>query len=136
MAAIRHRRGAKAPRPANQTARSAAICALCGREARGFGYCHGLRWGHHPYYRFCSMACLKAGANNARKNFAVINKTDMEIRAIRDARQQFAKALHALDLMPAFQKRPASDIDQIISACIDGFQASMQRQSGNGDIPF
>jgi len=129
-------RGAKAPRSPHQTANGVALCALCGREARGFGYCHGLKWDRHPYYRFCSMACLKAGANNARRNFAVINKTDMEARAIRDARKQFANALHALSLMPAFQNRPASDIDRIISACIDGFQASMQRQSDNGDIPF
>jgi uncharacterized protein DUF6511 len=129
-------RGAKVPRSPNQTAKGVALCALCGREARGFGYCHGLRWGHHPYYRFCSMACLKVGANNARKSFAVINKTDMEIRAIRDARKQFASALSELGLMSAFQKRPASDIDRIISACIEGFQTSMQRQSDNGDIPF
>ena len=62
-------------------------CALCGREARGFGYCHGLRWDRHPYHRFCSMACLTAGSANARRNHGMIDKTDMEARAIREARR-------------------------------------------------
>ena len=71
-------------------------CALCGREARGFGYRHGLRRGRHPYYRFCSMACLTAGSANARRNHGMIDKTDMETRAIREARL----ALHlVLDLV-------------------------------------
>lgn len=37
-----------------------ALCAVCAREARGFGYCHGLRWDRHPYHRFCSRRCQDA----------------------------------------------------------------------------
>jgi hypothetical protein len=112
------------------------LCALCGREARGFGYCHGLRWDRHPYHPFCSMACLTAGSANAMRNHGMIRKTDMETRAIREARTSLAASLSELGLMEPFFHRPAADIDRIIEACIDGFQASMQRQSEAGEVPF
>ena len=111
-------------------------CAQCGREARGFGYCHGLRWDRHPHYRFCSMACLMAGSANAKRNHGMIDKTDMETRAIGEARRMLAEALTEMGLMAPFFDRPAADIDRVIEACVDGFQASMQRQSDNGDVPF
>jgi hypothetical protein len=82
------------------------------------------------------MACLKAGSANAKRNHGMIDKTDMERRAIRDARRALAEALTEVGLMTPFFDRPAGDIDRVIEACIDGFQASMQRQSDNGDVPF
>ncbi|MGH8262016.1 MAG: DUF6511 domain-containing protein [Steroidobacteraceae bacterium] len=66
----------------------------------------------------------------------MIDKTDMEKRAIKDARRFFAEALTELGLMAPFRDRRAEEIDRLIEACIDGFQDSMQRQSLNDDIPF
>lgn len=66
----------------------------------------------------------------------MIDKTDIEKQAIKDARRYFAETLTELGLMAHFHDRSPADIDQIIEACIDGFQDSMQHQSLNDEIPF
>jgi hypothetical protein len=116
-------------------------CALCGREARGFGYVHKLLWGRYPHHRFCSKGCLDCGSGHAARNKGMIDKTDMETRAIRHARQNLAEVLTAMGLMTPFFDRTATEIDRIIEACVDGFQEGMQSQAPERDpledpIPF
>jgi hypothetical protein len=105
------------------------LCAVCGREAKGFGYVHRLRWDLYPHYRFCSMRCLEAGSVLAARKNGMIDKTDMEKQAIRDARRFLAETLDELGLMAPFHDRSAEEIDRLIEACVDGFQESMQRQA-------
>jgi len=116
-------------------------CAVCGREARGFGYVHKLLWGRYPHHRFCSKPCLDSGSGHAARNMGMIDKTDMEVLAIRHARTRLATTLTDLMLMAPFFDRSAADIDRIIEACVDGFQEGMQRQAPPRDpledeIPF
>lgn len=106
-----------------------ALCAVCAREARGFGYCHGLRWDRHPYHRFCSRRCQDVGSAIAQRNNGMIDKTAREAQAIRDARTLFAEALTDLGLMEPFFHRSAEDIDRLIEAAVTGYIDSMQDQA-------
>ena len=71
----------------------------------------------------------------------MIDKSAMELQAVKDARRPLAEVLVELNLMAPFHDRSAAEIDRIIEACIDGFQASLRRQVAKLDpmsdpIPF
>jgi hypothetical protein len=112
------------------------VCAVCGRGSGGFFYTHQLRPDRYPTFAFCSVRCLTAGSAIAKRNKGLIDKTDMEARAIKNARRNFAEVLGELGLLAPFHDRSPAEIDRIIEACVDGFQESMQRQVLNDDLPF
>lgn len=125
--------------PADQVRRF--LCALCGRETKGFGYTHPPAVLPERTHLFCSMACLTAGADLVRRHGPVIDKTRMETQAIKDARRFFAEVLTEMGLLAPFHGRTPAEIDRVIEACVDGFHASMQRQAAAQDpiddpIPF
>lgn len=66
----------------------------------------------------------------------MIDKSELEAQAIKAARRNFAEVLTELGLMAPFHDRSADEIDRIIEACVDGFQAAMHRETLNDDIPF
>jgi hypothetical protein len=66
----------------------------------------------------------------------VIDKTEMEQQAIKDARRPFAEALTELRLIEHFFELSAEQIDQLIEAAVDGFQTSMQRQALHENVPW
>jgi hypothetical protein len=66
----------------------------------------------------------------------MIDKTELETQAIKAARRNLAEVLTELGLMAPFHDRSADEIDRIIEACVDGFQAAMRRETLNDDIPF
>ena len=147
MAAARRRarrrpRPALAPRPAPRPRgpdpdwAGARPCALCGREARGFGYVHRLRPDRYPGYRFCSRRCQDAGAALAESHTGMIDKTELEQRALKDARRPFAEVLTELGLMEHFLDLSAEQVDRLIEAAVDGFRESLQAQALNDDIPW
>jgi hypothetical protein len=82
------------------------------------------------------MRCLEAGSAVAKRKKGMIDKTELEVRAIKGARRYLAETLTEIGLMAPFHDRSAADIDRIIEACVDGFRESMQRQALNDDIPF
>src|SRR5438105_1303864 len=75
------------------------VCAVCGRADRGFYYTHHLQPDRYPTFAFCSRRCQLAGAAIAKRKNGMIDKTDMETRAIKDARRFLAEVLTELGLM-------------------------------------
>ena len=117
------------------------LCALCTREARGFGFMCDGAWSAGNSVGFCSMRCLDAGGPRVGRQNGVIDKSRMETQAIKDARRFFAEVLTEMGLLAPFHDRTPAEIDRIIEACVDGFQDSMQRQAAARDpiddiIPF
>ena len=100
------------------------LCAICDREARGFGFCLSLRFDLYPHHRFCSMRCLDRGAAIAREKNGMIDKTAREIQAPRRMRgAPFAEAITEMGLMPVFHDRKPEDIDAASSRpCVDGLR--------------
>ena len=111
---------------------------ICGRDGRGFGFCKDLLHGEFPDYAFCSRKCQHVGARIAGENGGFImsaHLTDMEVKAIREARPALAQALEKHGLMPAFFNCTPDVIDAIIQACWDGCRNSMQMQNLKGEGP-
>jgi hypothetical protein len=82
------------------------------------------------------MQCLSAGNAIAKGHHGMIDKSELETKAIKAARRNFAEVISELGLMPTFHDRPAKEIDRIIEACVDGFQDAMRREALNDDLPW
>src|SRR5687767_14219251 len=95
-------------------------CAICCRQAKGFGYVHQLRADLYPTYRFCSLRCQGAGATLAGRHGGMIDRTDLEQQAIKDVRRPFAEVLTDLGLMEHFFDLSAEAIDRLNEAAVDG----------------
>ena len=86
------------------------------------------------------MICLHIGGAIATKNDGRIEKTmalsDIEERAVVDAREQLAEALQRQGVMQHFENFTPEQIDDIVKAVVIGFQASVHRAMGRGEVPF
>jgi hypothetical protein len=113
------------------------ICVVCSHEVRGFFYQHRLHVAK-PTYPFCSWDCLEVGVRLASETgvIDIERLTGMEKQAIRDARHAFAAALEELGLMTHFENLDGAAIDRLIGAAVEGFRASMQRQTACGEVPL
>lgn len=61
----------------------------------------------------------------------MIDKTNREAQAIRDARAPFAEVLTELGLMEPFFHRNGEEIDLLIEAAVTGYIESMQAQAAH-----
>lgn len=72
----------------------------------------------------------------------MIDKSEREKRAIKDARKYLAEAIMEIGIMEHFWHLPPEKVDQVIEACIDGFRESMLNQTcamgrlEDDEIPF
>lgn len=62
--------------------------------------------------------------------------SDIEERAVVDARQQLFEALVRQKLDAHFENCSEAQIDDIIKSVVIGFQVSIQKAYGRGEVPF
>ena len=74
------------------------------------------------------MRCLDVGAELAKGNNGMIDKSARETQALKGARRPFAEALTEIGLMEPFFNRSAAEIDRLIEAAVTGYVESMQAQ--------
>jgi hypothetical protein len=113
-------------------------CAICGFEGRGFGFRLDLS-GLYPHYVFCSMPCVRIGEAIAKSNGGKIEKmalSDIENHAIVDARLQLWEAAQRVGIADHIEKMSPEQIDDLVKSVVIGFQASIQRAMGRGEVPF
>lgn len=83
------------------------------------------------------MECLDAITANAIRGMGVMSsKTEMERKAISDARRQFYAALMSIERAEPFDSATKDEMESVIEAVWDGLRASMQWQAAGGDVPF
>ena len=93
-------------------------------------------------YEFCSMGCQNTGAWIAKAQLppGKIEGTkmlsDIEERAMVDAREQLFGALVRQKLDQHFSACTEAQIDDIIKSVVVGFQVSIQKAYGRGEFPF
>jgi hypothetical protein len=67
----------------------------------------------------------------------MIDLTDFEKKALKDARKPFAQAVADAGVMPALAPLSAEVIDSIIFAAANGYNESLRRQGQfNDEVPF
>ena len=98
----------RAGKPADGVSDEIGVCAVCSRQARGFGFCLRLKRSQFAFYKFCSRRCQDIGAILAQRSYGMIDKTAREAQAIRDARKSFAEALTTLGLMAPLPRSTSS----------------------------
>ena len=93
-------------------------------------------------YEFCSMGCQNLGgaiAKTGEPKGKIEGKgmlSDIEEKAIVDAREQLFEALVRQKLDAHFENCSVEQIDDIIKSVVIGFQVSIQKAYGRGDVPF
>ena len=112
------------------------VCLLCGSEAKQFTHVPG----ESRTRDACCDEC-RAGLDRIIDQFggeamAGQHLTDMERKAVFEARGDLFKALQTAGIADRFNGCTAEQMDSVIRAVWEGVRLSMQRQSNSGEIPF
>lgn len=114
---------------------AAWLCQLCGREARVFDTAPGRSPRRTCWYE-CNAALAVVLDEWGGQELMQHNLTQMEVVAVRSARQSLYEALVRIGRAEAFNDASAADMDSVIEAVWNGVRASMQEQTARGDVPF
>jgi hypothetical protein len=110
-------------------------CAVCSRQARGFGYfnaalhrCDPRR--HSDRWVFCSMRCMNAFAKvmarlTSVQEDAVIDPSDLELAAMRAALAPLGDYVASIGMDRPLAKYGREEVLRLVEVVVDAYQAHM-----------
>jgi hypothetical protein len=129
-------------------------CCICGMQARGFIVQFNpnvhlkpvkgaaeirTKQGPFPQYACCGLPCSSAALAIIIRCKGIMPAntiTQMEKKAIEDAKAPLFEGLTEIGAADAFNDQPAQNMEFLIYKIWCALRASMQRQSAAGEIPF
>ncbi|MDP2359106.1 MAG: DUF6511 domain-containing protein [Beijerinckiaceae bacterium] len=103
-----------------------ALCAVCRRPTRGFGWRDPLRPPRlGPSVWFCSMPCQRFFTDQARRSSGMVDLTEQEQAAIRTAVKRVAEIMEEIGWQTRLIDLTESQVLTLIEVAVGGFQDAM-----------
>ena len=113
-------------------------CAVCSRQARGFGYFNAALRRTDPRrysdrWVFCSMRCMNAFTKVMQRltsieEHAVIDPSDLELDAIRAALAPLGDYVSSIGMDRPLSDYRREEVLRLVEVVIDAYQARMQEE--------
>lgn len=110
-------------------------CAVCSRQARGFGYFNPARHRTDPRryshrWVFCSMRCMDAFSRvmarlTGLREGAVLDPTDLEIAAMRAALAPLGDYVASIGMERPLTDYAKAEVLRLVEVVVDAYQAHM-----------
>jgi len=116
-----------------------ALCAVCRRPARGFGWSDPVRSKRlRQSVWFCSMACQAFWSGLAKRGLGMVDLTEQERAAIRSAMKPVAEVMEEIGWESRLIDLTETQVLTLIEVAVDGFQTAMlaTAKGDETEIPF
>ena len=116
-----------------------ALCAVCRRPARGFGWFDPVRSKRpRPSVWFCSMACQGFWSRLAKGRPGMVDLTEQEQAAIRATVKLVAEILEEIGWQTRLIDLSEAQVLTLIEVAVGGFQDAMHTtaKADDTEIPF
>ena len=116
-----------------------ALCAVCRRPTRGFGWFDPVRSKRpRPSAWFCSMACQGFWSRLAGRSFAVVDLTEQEKAAIAAAMTPVAEIMAEIGWSVRLNELTEQQVLTLIECAVGGFQDAMHAMArkDTSEVPY
>ena len=116
-----------------------ALCAVCRRPTRGFGWFDPVRSKRpRPSVWFCSMACQGFWSRLAGRSFAVVDLTEQEKAAIAAAMTPVAEIMAEIGWSVRLNELTEQQVLTLIECAVGGFQDAMHAtaRKDTPEVPY
>lgn len=116
-----------------------ALCAVCRRPTRGFGWFDPVRSKRpRPSAWFCSKGCQGFWVRLARERPTMVDLTPQEEAAIRAAVKPMAELMEEIGWETPLAGLTEAQVCALIEAAVEAFQDAMRAQTNTDstEIPF